>query len=239
MSLKVIGAGVARTGTLSLRATLEELGFGRCYHMVDVLAHPRHAPVWSAAARGEHVDWDALFEGYQSAVDWPPCAFYKQLLRHYPDAKVILTVRDPERWYESARQTVYFARRAFPGWTRWFLPRMRRYVRMLDDVVWQGAFQGRFEEKPYALSVVGRHNEEVRRSVPADRLLVYEVRQGWEPLCEFLGVAVPKDKPFPHLNDTAEFRSRIRKAAAFVWAGSCVAVGLVALAVVWLVSLLW
>ncbi len=116
---------------------------------------------------------------------------------------------------------------------------MRRYVRMLDDVVWQGTFQGRFEDRAYAQAVVERHNEEVRRSVPADRLLVYEVRQGWEPLCQFLGVAVPKDKPFPHLNDTAVFRSRIRKAAVFVWTGSCMAVGLVVLTIVWLVSLLW
>jgi hypothetical protein len=224
---------------LSLRAALEELGLGGCYHMVDVLAHAQHAPVWSAAARGEPVDWDTLFEGYQSAVDWPACAFYKQLLRHYPDAKVILTVRDPERWYESARQTIYYARRAFPSWTTRFLPRMRRYVRMLDDVVWQGTFRGRFEDKTYSQAVVERHNEEVRRGVPADRLLVYEVRQGWEPLCEFLGVAVPKDKPFPHLNDTAEFRSRIRKVAAFLWTASCVAVGLVLLALVWLVRALW
>lgn len=238
MSLKVIGAGFGRTGTLSLQAALEELGFSCCYHMQEVLTHPAHAPVWSAARRGEPVDWDTLFAGYQAAVDWPPCAFYSALLCRYPDAKVILTIRDPDKWYESARQTIYYARNAFPAWAAWFLPPMRRFTRMLDDVVWVGTFLGRFADKEHALAVFDRHNEEVRRTVPPDRLLVYEVSQGWGPLCAFLGVPVPKDKPFPRLNDTAEFRSRIRKAAGFVWATSCAAVVLVVLGLIWLVSLL-
>jgi hypothetical protein len=238
VSLKVIGAGFGRTGTLSLQAALEELGFSRCYHMQEVLTHPAHASVWSAARRGEPVDWDALFDGYQAAVDWPPCAFYSELLRRYPDAKVILTIRDPEKWYESARQTIYYARNAFPAWAAWFLPPMRRFTRMLDDVVWVGTFQGRFADREHALAVFDRHNEEVRRTVPPDRQLVYEVSQGWGPLCAFLGVPVPKDKPFPRLNDTGEFRSRIRKAAGLLWATSCAAVVLVVLALVWLVSLL-
>jgi sulfotransferase family protein len=234
VSLKVIGAGFGRTGTLSLQAALEELGFSRCYHMTEVFAHPEHAAVWSAARRGEPVDWDALFTGYQAAVDWPPCAFYRELMDRYPDAKVILTVRDADKWYNSSLQTIYFARHAFPSWTRWFLPRMRRFTQMLDDVVWVGTFQGRFADKQHTLSVFHRHIDEVRRTVPADRLLVYEVRQGWGPLCAFLGKEAPKDKPFPRLNDTVEFRSRIRKAAAVVWGISSAAVALVVLGLIWL-----
>ena len=237
MSLKVIGAGFGRTGTLSLQAALEELGFTRCYHMTEVFRHPERASLWSAARRGEAVDWDALFSGYQAAVDWPPCAFYQELLKRYPDAKIILTVRDADKWYHSARQTIYFVRRAFPAWTRWLLPRMRRLTRMLDDVVWVGTFQGRFAEKEHAIDVYQRHLDEVRRTVPADRLLVYEVSQGWQPLCDFLGVPAPRNKPFPRLNDTAAFRSRIRKAAAVVWGLSWAGAVLAVLGLIWLASL--
>jgi hypothetical protein len=115
VSLKVIGAGFGRTGTQSLQVALEELGFTRCYHMTEVFAHPEHAAAWSAARRGESVDWDTLFAGYQAAVDWPPCAFYQELLDRFPDAKVILTVRDADKWYESALQTIYYARHTFPA----------------------------------------------------------------------------------------------------------------------------
>lgn len=238
MSLQVIGAGFGRTGTLSLQAALEELGFSRCYHMREVLTHPDHVAVWSAASRGELADWDALFAGYRAAVDWPTCSFYRELMDRYPDAKVILTVRDADKWYDSARETIYYVRHAFPPWASWFLPRMRRFTHMLDDVVWIGTFQGRFADKQQAIAAFNRHIDEVRRTVPADRLLVYEVSQGWEPLCAFLGVPAPKDKPFPRLNDTAEFRSRIRKAAAFVWGMSCAAVALIVLGLIWLATTL-
>jgi hypothetical protein len=215
MSIKVIGAGMGRTGTLSLKAALEELGFSRCYHMVDVLANPDHVLVWDAAARGDPVDWDALFRGYQATVDWPSCRFFEDQMRHYPDAKVICTVRDPESWYESARQTIYYARHAFPRWAP-TPPRFKRFSRMVDRVVWDGTFQGRFEDKAHALDVFRQHNEHVRNVVPAERLLVYEVNQGWEPLCAFLGVPVPEGKPFPRLNDAQEFRARIARMAGRV-----------------------
>ena len=159
---------------------------------------------------------DALFQGYQATVDWPGCTFYAELMRRYPEAKVVLSVRDPERWYESARQTIYYVRQAFPRWMPLFFPRMRGFHRMLDRLVWDGMFQGRFEDKAFAIEVFNRYNEQVRRVVPPDRLLVYEVREGWEPLCAFLGVPVPEGKPFPHVNDTAEFRSRIQRGARIV-----------------------
>jgi hypothetical protein len=229
MPLDVIGAGLGRTGTLSLKTALEELGFVGCYHMTEVFAHPEHVAMWDAAGRGEPVDWDALFRGYRATVDWPSCNFYREFLERYPDAKVVLTVRDPERWYESARQTIYLVRSVFPRWLTVIVPRMRRFMKMTDRVIWDGMFDGRFEDKSHAIEVFNRHVEEVRRNVPTDRLLVYEVKQGWGPLCAFLGVPEPEGKPFPHVNDTEEFQSHIRKLSRMVKGITCAAVGLVVL----------
>jgi hypothetical protein len=233
MPLKVIGAGLGRTGTLSLKVALEQLGFDQCYHMTEVLSHPEHIPVWDAAARGEPVDWEALFRGYQATVDWPGCNFYQEYLRLYPEAKVILTVRDPERWYDSARQTIYYVRRAFPGWMTPLLPRMGRFRPMVDRLIWVGMFHGRFEDRSYAIEVFNRHNEEVKQVVPNDRLLVYEVSEGWGPLCSFLGVAVPEDAPFPRLNDATEFRSRIRRGVLIVRTVAFTVLGAVGLVLAW------
>jgi hypothetical protein len=236
MAIKVIGAGLGRTGTLSLKMALEELGFVRCYHMVELFTNGKHVRVWDLASRGEPIDWDALFEGYQATVDWPGCAFYAELMRRYPEAKVVLTVRDPERWYESSRQTIYYVRNAFPGWMRLLLPRMRVVRRMLDRVAWNGMFQGRFDDKEFTIDVFNRYNEQVRRVVPPERLLVYEVREGWEPLCAFLGVPVPDGKPFPHVNDAAEFRARVRRGVRIVRTGGYTILVIVALILAWLAS---
>src|SRR4051812_50209280 len=130
MPLKVIGAGLGRTGTLSLKVALEKLGFDRYYHVTEVIAHPDHVPVWEAAGRGEPVDWEALFRGYQATVDWPGCSFYQEYFRLYPEARVILTVRDPERWYDSVCQTIYPKQPHFPDWILPFLPRLRRFLNM-------------------------------------------------------------------------------------------------------------
>ena len=217
--LQVIGAGFGRTGTLSLKAALETLGFGPCYHMVEVFGHPEHVPMWRAAAAGQPVDWHRLFQGYRATVDWPACAFYLQLMDAFPEARVILSVRDPERWYESARATIYrmrnpggglsgVAMRAMFTLGQLLVPRMRTTPRMINEVIWQGTFDGRFEDREYAIAVYQQHNEEVRRRVPPEKLLVYQVGQGWEPLCTFLGVDVPADTPFPHLNDRATWGAR-------------------------------
>jgi hypothetical protein len=238
MSIRVIGAGMGRTGTLSLKNALEQLGFSKCYHMVDVLAHPDHARVWDAAARGEPVDWEALFRGYQATIDWPGCSLYHELMRVYPEAKVILTVREPDRWYASALQTIYYARHAFPGWSRLLAPRMRDFTRMLDRLVWQGTFQGRFEDKEFSQAIFQAHNDEVRRTVPAEKLLVFDVREGWEPLCHFLAAPVPSGVPFPQVNDTAEFRQRIARGVRFVRVIGAAAVVLLVVVTVWLARLL-
>ena len=207
---------------MSLKVALEELGYAPCYHMVEVFAHPEHAPLWQAAWRGEPVDWEGFLGGYEAAVDWPACSFYGELMERYPDARVILTVRDPERWYESTRSTIYelsvVATRSPLFRLVFGAMRLLRFGRvgggnMADEVIWDGTFDGRFEDRRYAIEVFERHNAEVRRRVPRDRLLVYEVKEGWSPLCEFLGVEEP-DVPFPHVNDTAEMRRRIRAVRA-------------------------
>ena len=134
--------------------------------MTEVFSRPEYVRVWDAAARGEPVDWESLFRGYQATVDWPGCNFYREFLRLYPEAKVILTVRDPERWYDSARQTIYCQLRAFPAWVMPFLPRMRRFLRMTERLIWEGVFRGRFEDRAFAVEVFNRHTEEVKRVVP-------------------------------------------------------------------------
>ena len=206
MALKVIGAGFGRTGTASLKGALEQLGYAKCYHMQEVFPNPKHIPVWQAAADGKPVDWDELFEGYQATVDWPAATFYKDLIAHYPDAKVLLNVRDPDAWYKSMTDTVFkMSQRRFPlSLVPLLVPRLRRFIRMATKLIWKNTFHDRFKDKAYALSVFNDHIAEVKRVVPADKLLIYEVKEGWEPLCAFLGVPVPEG-PFPRLNDSAAF----------------------------------
>jgi hypothetical protein len=217
MALEVIGAGFGRTGTMSLKVALEALGFGPCYHMTEVFAHPEHVELWRAAARGEPLAWEQIFDGYRATVDWPGCAFYAELMQRYPDAKVILTVREPNQWYESAYNTIYRITGAASSPVFYLASlvvpaakRMKHARRMIIEVVWQRDLDGRFGDREYAIETFERHNEEVKRHVPAENLLVYEVGEGWGPLCEFLGVEVP-DEPFPHLNDSEVFRGRIRR----------------------------
>ena len=241
--VKVIGAGLGRTGTASLKGALEELGFGPCYHMTDVFENPGHADFWRAAWRGEPADWDGVLGSYEAAVDWPACSFYEELVERNPDAKVLLSVRDPERWYESTRQTIHkvgklgtgspFSRLGFALTSRLAFGRFKTgQAPMTEEIVWRGTFGGRFEDKDHAIGVFDRHNEEVQRRVPEGRLLVYEVKQGWGPLCEFLGVEVP-DKPFPRLNDAGEVQRLIlmvRALSVAVPAAVALVAGIAALA---------
>lgn len=218
MGVEVIGAGFGRTGTLSLKVALERLGYGPCYHMTEVFDKPGHVALWEAATRGERVDWELVFGGYGATVDWPAAAFYEDLMERYPEARVILTVRDPDRWYESARGTIYGVQRVArsPLFSLGALissraRTMQRAALMAADLVWERTFDGRFEDRGYAIKVFEDHNRMVGERVPSDRLLVYEVKEGWGPLCDFLGVDAPEGEPFPHLNDAGEFRARIRK----------------------------
>jgi hypothetical protein len=209
MSLKVIGAGFGRTGTLSLKLALEELGLGPCYHMIETIAHPAHDAMWLALAKGETSDWRPILAGYASIVDWPGLLIWRELAAVNPQAKIILTVRDPPTWYASAAATI-FARmtdfaslRADPDAVD---PVRRRHMEMVNTIVVEKTFRGSLE-RSHAIGVFNAHNDEVRRSVPPERLLVYESGEGWGPLCAFLGVPAPQ-APFPKANTTAEFHSR-------------------------------
>lgn len=198
MTLRVIGAGFGRTGTLSLKTALQELGFGKCYHMVEILRNPSHMRRWAHIMRGGNADWRTLFNGYQSAVDWPVAAYYRELMDVYPDAKVILTVRDPDSWHRSIMTTFYQARRAFVLRVTQAVPTLHQFLTAMECALWQGIFQNRLEDKEHATRIFEDHIDEVKRVVPAERLLVFEAKQGWEPLCSFLNVPVPVDKPYPH-----------------------------------------
>jgi hypothetical protein len=213
--MKVIGVGVGRTGTLSLKAALDRLGFGPCFHMRNVLDHPERLPLWEAAAAGSAVDWDEVFAGYESSVDWPGAAFWRELTAYYSDAKVILSVRDPERWYDSVRETIY---QLFGGGTESPLaeealqriPGIATMHAFNRKLVWDGPFlQGRFDDRDWAMRAFVRHNAAVQEEIAPERLLVFDVSAGWGSLCNFLGVDAP-DEDFPRLNDPAAFWGRVR-----------------------------
>ncbi|MCP5156431.1 MAG: sulfotransferase family protein [Ectothiorhodospiraceae bacterium] len=205
MPLSVIGAGFGRTGTMSLQIAIEMLGLGPCYHMREVLKHPGHVDVWSAATRGEAVDWEALFGDYRAAVDWPACHFWAELAEHYPEARIILTHRDPERWYRSISQTIYASLTEPREITD---PGMLARRDMARALILDRVFDGRLGDHAYAVDTFRRHLETVRRTAPPDRLLVYDVAEGWGPLCAFLRVPIPAE-PFPQVNSTDEFRARM------------------------------
>jgi len=211
--MKVIGVGIGRTGTLSLKAALERLGFGPCFHGRHVLDHPDRLPLWLAAASGEPVDWAAVFAGYASSVDWPGAAFWRSLSEAFPTAKVILTVRDEESWYESVHNTIFRMFGDGPADER--VAEARRIVPGLDvftafhrRMIWDGFFAGRFADRAHAIRAYREHNAAVMSGVSAARLLVISPGAGWGPLCEFLGVLVPAE-PYPHLNDPDKFWARV------------------------------
>ncbi len=210
--MKVIGAGFGRTGTMTLKAALEELGAGPCYHMVEVLwGDTDRLPLWQAAADGQAVDWHQVFAGFESTVDWPACTFYEQLMDAFPEAKVLLTVRDPDAWYESTCNSIYASLIAgrkgeLAGGTH--EPPSPEAFAMISTLIWEGTFHGRFEDRDHAIEVFNRHNDEVMRKVPAERLVVHEIKDGWPPLAQMLGVAEPAT-PLPHLNDRTSFREMV------------------------------
>jgi Sulfotransferase domain len=202
MVLSVIGAGFGRTGTFSLKLALEQLGFGPCFHMAEFFISDSAETLqtkWAGVAFGPgSPDWDTVFDGYRATVDWPSCAFYRELAEHYPDAKVILTVRDAERWYDSCAATI------FTGPTT--DTRTDPWGRMVHKVISEDAFAGNTRDREKAIAVYNRHNETVRTTIPPERLLVYQPGDGWEPLCAFLDVPVP-ETPFPRANTAEEFQA--------------------------------
>jgi hypothetical protein len=201
MTLKVIGAGFGRTGTLSLKLALEALGFGPCYHMMEVFKIPQAPARWLEVAEDPaHADWAKVFEGYSSTVDWPNATYYAELARAYPAAKLILTERDPDQWFDSTQATIFANDLGGPNPDQPF-------PRMLQAVIGR-LFDMRLHDRAHATAVFRAHNARVREVIPAERLLVYEVAQGWAPLCRFLGVPVP-DAPMPAANSREEFAARV------------------------------
>lgn len=200
MTLKVIGAGMGRTGTHSLKRALEILGFEPCYSVDEIPDHPDHVPIWINAAEGKPIEWDTLFADYQAALGMPTFAFYKDLMAHYPDAKVILTIRDPELWYKISSQhtsqnqamaaVIYVMSR--------FVTKLKAF-KAIEPITLKIGIDYIFDHKvpkEKAIRVFNDYNEEVQQIVPPEKLLVYDVKDAWTPLCEFLGVPVP-DVPFP------------------------------------------
>lgn len=203
MALEIIGPGFGRTGTASLKSALEMLGFGPCHHMFEVRDHlETQVPHWVAFAEGRPVDWDACFAGYRSQLDWPGANAWRELAAHFPQAKVILSLRPEEAWWKSFSETIGTAL------TTDFndqVPPLRQALRRANEVIIsRQCFDGRPMDKDVAIAAYRRRTAEVTAEIPKDRLLVYDVLQGWAPLCEFLGVPVP-DAPFPRSNSTEEF----------------------------------
>ena len=207
MALKVVGAGFGRTGTLSLKSALERLGFGPCYHMMEVFSRPEHIAMWHRLAFEHAMDWDKIFRGFQATVDWPAARWWREIAAHYPDAKVLLSVRDPEAWYKSMSDTIYQPMKSPAPDGAPELARLQS--EMIRKSVLAETFDNRFEDKDHAIEVFKRHNQAVRDAIDPARLLVFDVREGWAPLCRFLGVPIP-DEPFPRLNDTATTQAMIR-----------------------------
>lgn len=205
MALEVIGAGFGRTGTASLREALEHLGFVKCHHMFSLGEQRSLVQAWHDVALKGARNWDEIFEGFRATVDWPSTAYYRELMEHYPNAKIVLTVRDPDSWYRSTSETIYAVHKTIPVWLK-RLPPLATGARMIKATIWDGQLQGRFEDPEAARAVFRQHIENVRATVPPARLLVFHVREGWGPLCKFLGVPVPENMPFPHVNERARMK---------------------------------
>ncbi len=205
MALEVIGAGFGRTGTDSMKDALEALGLGPCHHMKEVLASPDQLALWRAVARGDRPDWDrpdwdgpdldTMFSGFRSAVDWPSAFYWREIAAHYPDAKILLTVRDADGWYASFSNTIL------------------KVVMSSSDpdslgraLIVNKVFGGRPDDRSHAIAAYERNTVEVQAAFGPDRLLTYRLGDGWEPLCRFLGRPVPAE-PFPHRNTAADFQA--------------------------------
>lgn len=204
MTLSVVGAGFGRTGTNSLKLALEQLGFGPCHHMFEVMDNPSQLPFWQAAARGEMPNWDDVFAGYGATVDWPSACYWREISGHFADARVVLSVRPEDRWFDSVQATIYPHMRdrhqTGPGSERDLLD-------MANEIVVEQTFGGRLDDRDHAVAVFRGHVAEVQATIDPGRLLTYDVAEGWAPLCDFLGVEEP-ETPFPHTNTTAQFNDR-------------------------------
>lgn len=205
VALKVISAGFGRTGTMSLKLALEQLGFWPCHHMIEVIEHgDRQVPLWNDALAGKP-DFDKIYDGFSAAVDWPTAAFWKELADYYPDAKIILSSRSPESWYNSISETILATVWAPDTWP----PQAVEWFTMVTKVLERSL--GEAKERDDIIAAFISHEVAVRSAIPPERLLVHQAKDGWGPLCAFLGVPVPAD-PYPRTNSKEEFFQHMTKA---------------------------
>jgi hypothetical protein len=202
MALAVIGSGFGRTGTKSMKDALEVLGFGPCHHMYEVIGNPEKVPGWQAAFAGEPADWNEMYDGYRAQVDWPGAHFWREAAAAFPGAKVVHSVRPEEKWWASFQKTIgklsaTYADMPLP-------PHIRDMLAATFGAVRRETFLGNPLDHDLAIAAFRKRTEEVKAAIPKDRLLVFDVAEGWGPLCAFLKVPVP-DQPFPHQNLRADF----------------------------------
>jgi len=199
--VEVIGAGLPRTGTSSMKAALEQLGFAPTYHMFELMTHPDHLDRWLSALGSGPVDWDRVTQGYRAGVDWPFSYFWRELADAYPQAKVVLSDRDAHKWHASMANTIYRTVISLRDGGAAAEGRDERFGELMRPL-WDSLFDQahRIPKEAESVEVFERHRAAVIEALPAERLLVHRPADGWEPLCDFLGAAVP-DTPYPHLND--------------------------------------
>ena len=207
MPLKIVGTGLGRTGTKSMHTALNRLGFGPCHHMFEVITRPESMPLWIAARAGRP-DWDAIFKDYGAMVDYPGAAFWREIAAHYPDAKILHTVRDPDEWFDSTQSTIFAPDGPVATLSG---PPADFFKAVLGDLL------PHLSDRAWMTDHFRRHTDEVLAAFPAERVLVYEVGEGWDRLAAFLGVPAP-DEPYPSENSRAEFIAR-RAAMAETFAG--------------------
>lgn len=200
--MKLINAGLGRTGTTSLKAALEQLGYNSIHHTTDLFFSPKQMDIWEGAFEGQNVNWRAFYEKYDVA-DWPAGLFYKEIITAHPEAKVMITVRDPEQWFESINGTLTQLNSI-----KLPIPHVRRIKRFLETYAINGLFQGKMDDKEFMVQFYENYVASVKEFVTDKQLLVFNVREGWEPLCTFLEMEVP-DEPFPRANTRGGFKELI------------------------------
>ena len=217
MSIKIIGAGLPRTGTTTLKRCLETLVHDKVYHMKELLVNPERLHLWKTLDKTGDTDWDTLYNGYDATVDFPGYPWYKEHMKRYPDAKVILTVRDFEGWHKSVFNTVWKAGPQTPLEKIKMMGKLLassrarnvvKCIKFFKKIFFADELKGKFMDKAFAKKFWEDHIAEVKAYVPQEKLLVYDVRDGWGPICKFLGVEEPAD-PLPHLNKKENFKEML------------------------------
>jgi hypothetical protein len=205
MSLKIIGASFGRTASLSLKKALEILGYTNCYHMSEVVTKPEHSELWLRAWKREFI-WNDIFDGYQAAVDWPVAAFWPQLMEAYPEAKIILSTREPEAWYESAKNTIF---KSMDEGINSKNQEIRKRILMAKEIIVDGTFNGKLNDKKHCIKIYNENIARCKKEVDSDRLITFNPKDGWDSLCKQLACPIP-NVDYPFINTTKEFEARWR-----------------------------